>query len=70
MSYDRLTARQREAVILIAEGPSNAEIAERLTVRSGTVGDHVSLIIRRLGLRNQVQLAVWAIRHGLYCSED
>jgi DNA-binding NarL/FixJ family response regulator len=67
MSTD-LTARQQEIAALVAEGLSNAEIAERLTLTPGTVGNHVGLIIRRLGLRNRVQLAVWAVEHRVYRS--
>jgi two-component system nitrate/nitrite response regulator NarL len=64
-----LTPRQQEIVALVAEGLSNAEIAARLTLTTGTAGNHVGQIIRRLELRNRVQVAVWAVEHGLYRSE-
>jgi DNA-binding NarL/FixJ family response regulator len=60
-----LTRRQSEIAVLIAEGLSNAESAERLMVTEGTVHNHVANLIRRLKLRNRVQVAVWVVRHGL-----
>lgn len=61
-----LTAREREIAALVAGGLSNAEIAERLVLTPGTVGNHLGHIMRRLGARNRVQVAVWAVEHGLY----
>lgn len=60
-----LTPRECEVAALVAEGLSNAEIAERLMLTSGTVGNHVAHIMRRLGARNRVVVAVWAVEHGL-----
>jgi len=62
----RLTPREREVVVLIAEGLTNAEIALRLTVVEGTVANHVEHILRKLKLRSRTQVAVWAVEHGLY----
>lgn len=62
---DMLTARQREIATLIAEGLTNAEIAERLVLTEGTVGNHLAHVMRRLGARNRVQVAVWAVEHRL-----
>jgi DNA-binding CsgD family transcriptional regulator len=61
----RLTPRQREVAILIAEGLTNEEIAERLVLVPGTVSNHVEHILRRLGVTRRVQIATWVIRHGL-----
>ena len=66
---DALTARQQEIAQCVAEGLSNAEIAERLTLTPGTVANHVGQILRRLNLAGRVQLAVWAVECGLYRSE-
>jgi DNA-binding NarL/FixJ family response regulator len=60
-----LTPREREIAALVAEGLTNAEIAERLTLTPGTVGNHLGHILRTLGVRNRVQVAVWAVEHGL-----
>ena len=60
-----LTLREREVVGLVAEGLSNAEIAEQLGVTPGTVSGHLRTIMRKLGARNRVQVAVWEVRQGL-----
>jgi len=65
MVEEKLTARQREIAGLIAEGLTNREIAERLVLSTGTVGNHLGHIMRTLGLKNRVQLAVWAVERGL-----
>ena len=62
----RLTAREREIAVLIAEGLTNAEIAERLVLVPGTVANHVEHILRKLDLKGRTQIAVWAVEHGLY----
>jgi len=61
---DGLTPRQREIMTLMVEGLTNAQIADRLGVSYGTVMNHLGGIQRKLGLRNRVQIAVWAARHG------
>jgi DNA-binding NarL/FixJ family response regulator len=65
----RLTRREQEVAILIAEGLTNAEIAERLVLVPGTVANHVEHILDKLGLRSRTQIAVWAVEHGLYRSD-
>ena len=61
----RLSARECEVAALIADGLTNAEIAERLALKLGTVGNHVVHILRALQARNRDQVALWAIEHGL-----
>jgi DNA-binding NarL/FixJ family response regulator len=63
-----LTPREREVAALIAEGLTNAEIAERLTLPPGTVSNHLGHILRALGVRNRAQVAVWAVEQGPYRS--
>jgi two-component system, OmpR family, sensor kinase len=66
----RITRREREVASLIAEGLTNAEIAERLVLAEGTVANHLEHILRKLGLRSRTQLAVWAVERGLYRSGE
>jgi two-component system response regulator NreC len=64
-SYDELTARQREVLILIAEGLSNSEIATRLDISAKTVARHRENIMARLNLHSRTELVKYAIRRGL-----
>jgi DNA-binding CsgD family transcriptional regulator len=66
----RITRRQQEVAICIAEGLSNAAIAQRLTLSEGTVANHIENILRRLGLQSRTQIAVWAIERGLYRADQ
>jgi DNA-binding CsgD family transcriptional regulator len=60
-----LTAREREVVILIAQGQSNAEIADELVLSKRTVEKHIANILSELGLTSRAQVVRWAIAQGL-----
>jgi two-component system response regulator NreC len=63
--YDDLTPREREVLILIAEGLSNAEIAQELVISIKTVDRHRENIMRKLNLHSRVDLVKYALRIGL-----
>ena len=60
-----LTPREIDVLRMIAAGSTNREIAARLYLSEGTVKNHISRILTRLGLRDRTQAALFARDHGL-----
>ena len=65
-SFGGLTARERQAAALVAQGQSNRQIAEAMVVGVRTVETYVTRIRSKLGLDTRVQIATWAIERGLF----
>jgi len=62
---DQLSEREQDVLKLIAQGMTNAEIAEKLFISKGTVSNYVSTILEKLDVADRTQAAVLALRHGL-----
>lgn len=60
-----LTVREREVLVMVAEGSGNREIAQALGISSKTVMHHTVAIYRKLGVRGRTEAAAWAIRSGV-----
>ena len=64
-----LSTREIEIIELVAEGLTNQEIAERLTISKRTVDNHVSNVFTKTGSKNRVALLNWAMDHGKICRD-
>jgi DNA-binding NarL/FixJ family response regulator len=62
---EELTAREREVLLMVAEGMPNKLIARRLEISERTVKGHLTRIFERLGVTDRTQAALWAERHRL-----
>ena len=59
-----LTAREEEVLVTVARGRTNDEIASELFITTSTVKAHVASLMRKLGARNRVEVAMWAHESG------
>ena len=62
---EKLTDREMEVLALVANGESNRGIAGQLLISEKTVKNHISSILRKLGMSGRTEAAVWAVRRGL-----
>jgi DNA-binding NarL/FixJ family response regulator len=67
---DSLTERERQVLSLLGRGWGNAAIASHLHLTEGTVRNHVSAILGKLGVTDRTQAALIALRYGLASSDD
>jgi len=67
---DPLTEREVEVLQLVAQGKSNQEIADELTISEATVRTHVSHILSKLHLASRTQATLYALREGLASLDD
>jgi len=61
---DPLTEREQEVLLPVAAGRTNAEIADELHISLSTVKTHLASLMRKLGVRNRVEIAIWAYESG------
>ena len=59
-----LTAREEEVLVTVARGRTNAEIADELYISLSTVKTHLASLMNKLGVRNRVEIAMWAYETG------
>jgi len=69
-SLETLTSRELEVLQLAAEGYTSSEIADRLSISHRTVEKHRSNLMEKLGLRNQTDLVLYAIKRGILVMDE
>ncbi len=64
-STPSLTAREKEILLLVAQGLTNKQIGKQLFIAENTVKNHIKSLLGKLEVENRVQLASYAMKHGL-----
>lgn len=68
-AYGRLSNRQQEVLSLIQKGQSNKEIARKLSLSEGTIKNHVSVVMRKLGVNSRAGAAVVSLQAKYNCDD-
>jgi DNA-binding NarL/FixJ family response regulator len=63
--YSRFSQAELRIIRFVCEGQSNKEIAENLSLTTGTVRNYISAVMQKAGTRNRVQMAIYAFSNGL-----
>ncbi|MDA1051454.1 MAG: response regulator transcription factor [Planctomycetota bacterium] len=61
----QLTRRESQVIVKMVDGLTNKQIAQSLEISYETVKEHVQHVLRKVGVTDRTQAAVWAVRHGL-----
>ena len=69
LSSRELSSREIEVLCLVVEGLSNDQIGRHLLISRHTVANHVRRIIGKIGVSNRTNAAVYAVRHGINCTQ-
>ena len=64
-----LSSRETEVIRCLEQGRSNKSIARHLDITEATVKVHLKTILRKLGLKNRTQAAIWAMKNGITPAE-
>ena len=67
---EMVSDREKEVLVLVAQGLTNREIAEKLVISENTARNHVSRILEKLGLARRSEAAAFAAKHGLLKKEE
>ncbi len=68
--FETLTTREEQVLLTVARGRTNAEIADELYISLSTVKTHLASLMRKLGARNRVEIAMWAYETGRILGES
>jgi DNA-binding NarL/FixJ family response regulator len=67
---DALSGREREVLLMVAEGLPNKLIARKLSISEKTVKAHLTSVFREIGVTDRTQAALWAVDNGLTAGTD